>query len=102
MTAALQRMPLGEQLVAAGLLNEAQIELAQREQQRHGGRLAQILVQLGFLEPEVLADFLGRKAGSRAVNLNRITVDQSILSLIPHGGGPAVPGHAAVSRTMAR
>jgi type IV pilus assembly protein PilB len=76
-------MPLAEQLVAAGLLSQAQLELAQREQQRNGGRLTQIVVQLGFIEPEVLADFLGRKAGSRAVNLNRITVDQSILSLIP-------------------
>jgi type IV pilus assembly protein PilB len=77
-------MPLGEQLASAGLLTEAQLELAQREQQRSGSRLAQIIVQLGFVEPEALADFLGRKAGSRAVNLNRLSVDQSILALVPH------------------
>ena len=69
MTELLQRMPLGEQLVAAGMLTDVQLELAQREQQRNHGRLAQILVQLGFVAPEALAVFLGRKAGTRAVTL---------------------------------
>src|SRR5947209_15271933 len=83
MTALLQKMPLGEQLIAEGLLTEVQLELALREQQRNHGRLAQILIQLGFVAPEALADFLGRQAGTRAVNLSRVSVDQSILSLVP-------------------
>jgi hypothetical protein len=48
MTAIQQKMPLGEQLVHAGLLMEVQLELAKREQLRNGGRLGPILVQLGF------------------------------------------------------
>ena len=83
MGAVMHRIPLGEQLIGAGLLTEAQLELAGREQQRNGGRLTQILVQLGFVAPEHLAEFLGRQAGTRAVNLNRTTVDQNVLSLIP-------------------
>src|SRR6266446_2914563 len=83
MTELLQRMPLGEQLVAAGMLTDVQLELALREQQRNHGRLAQILVQLGFVAPEGLADFLGRQAGTRAVNLSRVSVDQAVLSLVP-------------------
>src|SRR5437660_1522860 len=81
---AMQRMPLGEQLIAAGMLTEVQMDLAKREQQRHGGRLAQILVQLGLVTPEILADFLARQAGTKAVNLHRISIDQETLSLLPH------------------
>jgi hypothetical protein len=61
-------MPLGEQLVAAGLVTEVQMDLANREQQRHGGRIAQIVIQLGFVAPEALAEFLGHQAGTEAVN----------------------------------
>ena len=81
---AMQRMPLGEQLKAAGMITEVQLDLAKREQQRNGGRLAQILVQLGLVTPEVLADFLARQAGTKALNLHRVSVDQETLSLIPH------------------
>ena len=83
MTAMLQRVPLGEQLKAAGLLTDVQLELANREQQRNHGHLAQILVQLGFVAPEALAEFLGKQAGTKAVNLNRVSVDQRVLSLVP-------------------
>jgi type II secretory ATPase GspE/PulE/Tfp pilus assembly ATPase PilB-like protein len=83
MTAIQQKMPLGEQLVHAGLLMDVQLELAKREQQRNGGRLGHILVQLGFLRPEALAEFLARQAGTEAVNLNRMSIDQAILALVP-------------------
>jgi type IV pilus assembly protein PilB len=83
MTARGNKLALGEQLIAAGMVTDAQLELASREQQRNGGRLGQILVQLGFLTPENLAQFLGRQAGCKAVNLNRFSVDQGVLALIP-------------------
>src|SRR5690242_2645246 len=80
---AMHRMPLAEQLVAAGLVTEIQMDLARREQQRHGGRIAQIVVQLGFVTPEVLAEFLGKQAGTAAVNLDRLIIDRALLELIP-------------------
>ena len=57
MTELMQRTPLGEQLIAAGMLTEVQLELALREQARSHGRMGQILVQLGFVAPEGLADW---------------------------------------------
>jgi type IV pilus assembly protein PilB len=77
------KMPLGEQLVATGMLTEAQLELVRREKLRNGGRVAQIIVQLGFVAPEALSEFLGKQAGARSVNLNRISVDQGVLALVP-------------------
>jgi len=83
MTALQQKMPLGDQLVASGLLMDVQLQLAQREQQRSGGRLPNILVQLGFVCPEKLAEFLGHQAGSSAINLNETAIDRNVLSLVP-------------------
>jgi type IV pilus assembly protein PilB len=83
MTMEQQRVPLAQQFLAAGLVTEVQLDLAEREQERNGGQLAHILVQLGFVDPNVLADFLARQAGTRAVNLNRICVDQSVLAAVP-------------------
>src|SRR5258708_40316623 len=83
MTALQQKMPLGDQLVHSGLLMEVQLELAKREQQRHGGRLGPILVQLRVVRAEALARFLARQAGTETGNLNRISVGQSGLSLFP-------------------
>ncbi|HLH52343.1 MAG TPA: ATPase, T2SS/T4P/T4SS family [Verrucomicrobiae bacterium] len=73
----------GDQLVSRGLLMDVQLQLALREQQRNGGSLARILVQLGFITPEALAEFLGRQAGSSAINLNETAIDRNVLSLVP-------------------
>ncbi|HZR16718.1 MAG TPA: GspE/PulE family protein [Verrucomicrobiae bacterium] len=83
MTVLEQKMPFGNQLVAMGLLMEVQLQLALREQQRTGGSLARILVQLGFITPEVLAEFLADQAGSSRVNLNETAIDRNVLSLVP-------------------
>ena len=83
MTMEQQRVPLAQQLLTAALVTEVQLELAEREQERHGGQLAQILVQLGFVDPNQLADFLGRQAGTHSVDLNRLSVDQSVLAVVP-------------------
>jgi type IV pilus assembly protein PilB len=83
MTDVEHRTSLGEQLLMSGLVTEVQLELARREEQRHGGRLAHIVVQLGFVTPEALAGFLARQAGSEAINLNQVSVDQNVLSLVP-------------------
>jgi type IV pilus assembly protein PilB len=76
-------VPLAQHLLAAELVTKDQLDLAEREQERNGGQLAQNLVQLGFVDPDALAGFLGRQAGTRAVNLNRICVDQSVLATVP-------------------
>jgi type IV pilus assembly protein PilB len=76
-------MPLGERLMAAGMLTEAQMELARREQQRHGGQLVQIVVELGLVAPEALSEFLSQQAGTKSVKLSRIPIDRSVLELVP-------------------
>ena len=74
---------LGEKFVEAGLITAEQLELALREQQRSAGRLGPILVQLGFVLHDVLADFLAKQAGTKSVKLSRLSIDNSVLSLVP-------------------
>ena len=93
-------MSLGQQLLIAGLLTEAQLELAQREQQRSGGRLVRMVVQLGFISPDVLADFLGKKAGTRGFDLRRNSIDKAVLSLVPEEIPPKRNAHGGAGRSV--
>jgi type IV pilus assembly protein PilB len=74
---------VGDWLVGAGTLTRDQLELARREQQRSGAWLGHILVQLGFMTGEAVAEFAGREAGTRTVNLNQVCIDPAVLSLVP-------------------
>ena len=64
---------LGELLIEAGLVTQTQVDMGLREQKKRGGLIGDILVQLGFVAPEVLADFLAASAfltGPRAGEAN--------------------------------
>ena len=74
---------LGELLIEAGLVTQTQVDMGLREQKKRGGLIGDILVQLGFLGPEVVADFLARDAEAKMVNVNRVVIDKEILQLIP-------------------
>src|SRR5262245_41205324 len=76
-------LSVGARLVGAGLLTQAQLDLALREQKRKPAPFIQVLTQLGLVEPEKLADFLAHEAGAKSVNLNRVAVDQAAVRLVP-------------------
>src|SRR5262245_9681917 len=78
-----QQSRFAETLIANRLLTEPQLELALLEQKRNGQQLSKLLVQLGFVSAEKLADCLARETDTRAVNLNRAAIDQEALSLVP-------------------
>ncbi len=78
-----QTADLGERLITAGLINEGQLELAQREQRRKATPLSKILVELGFVSPEKLSDFLARATGSRLVNVTQLKIDPAVADLVP-------------------
>jgi type IV pilus assembly protein PilB len=78
-----QKARLAEQLIAAGVLTEPQLELALHEQKRNGHALGQVLVQLGFVEARVLAEYLAEAAETKAVNLNGALIDPAAVRLVP-------------------
>ena len=46
-------------------------------------RLVRIVVQLGFVSPDTLSEFLGKKAGARGIDLRRTSIDQKVIALVP-------------------
>lgn len=74
---------LGELLVDAGLINNAQLQEALRHQRIAGGRMGSNLVALGFVSEDVLMDFLAHQTGVPRLDLRTLDVPVEVLRRIP-------------------
>jgi hypothetical protein len=75
---------LGEILVEAGVLTPAQLGEALKNQVVFGGRLGTNLIEMGYLEENELAGFLGRKLGLPCVTPEQLmSVTPDIIRLVP-------------------
>ncbi|WP_432722448.1 GspE/PulE family protein [Jeongeupia wiesaeckerbachi] len=77
-----KRMPLGEQLVAKGLISSDQLRIALIEQRRGGRPLGQTLVRLGFLSEAIVRDVLSETLGQGAVDLAHTLADPQAVRLV--------------------
>ena len=57
----MHRQNLGDMLVAANLIDEVQMQIALAEQRQSGKRFGSTLVDLQFIDENVLAAFLSRQ-----------------------------------------
>jgi type IV pilus assembly protein PilB len=73
---------LGEMLVKANLITEAQLKEALALQGSQGGRVGTHLVKLGYLSEDDITAFLSRQYGVPSINLNQYEVDTSVLKLV--------------------
>jgi type IV pilus assembly protein PilB len=78
-----EKTKLGEILVAAGLIDEYQLEVALGEQARWGNRLGETLVRLGYLTETELVRTLSRHFGIPGVQLEGKRIESEILALLP-------------------
>lgn len=74
---------LGEILVQAGVVTQADVEAALGRQRRFGGRLATNLLAMGCADERTLALFLSREQGVPCVVLSRSAIPLSILKILP-------------------
>lgn len=63
---------LGDLLVKAKVITEAQLRVALGEQQKWGGRLGEILVRLRYVSEEMLVKALSKQLNIAAVNLDAV------------------------------
>ncbi len=75
--------PIGEMLLAAGLVNRAQLREALRLQAQQGGRLGHILVDQGFVDPVSFAETLADQLGLAFFDLELTEIDPRVASLVP-------------------
>ncbi|MBL8472916.1 MAG: type II/IV secretion system protein [Rhodocyclaceae bacterium] len=76
-------LPLGQQLIARGLVSEDQLRIALMEQDRSKLPLGKLLVRLGFVSEAALRDALGEVQGHRTVDLAHTLADHEALALVP-------------------
>jgi type IV pilus assembly protein PilB len=77
------RGPLGEQLVAAGLIERAQLDTALSRQSESKQRLGETLLELGFVSEEQLLPFVEGQLGVSAVRLREGLLDPQAVRLLP-------------------
>src|SRR5690349_16110708 len=77
-----QPIRLGDLLVRANVITEAQLQHALAEQQRWGGRLGGILVRMGLLSEDLLVKALSKQLGIPRANLEAINVPPAFLQRI--------------------
>lgn len=76
-------LPLGERLVAAGLITPDQLQVALTEQSRRDEPLGRILVRLGLISEGVMRDMLGETLGHESIDLSSVIPDPDALIMVP-------------------
>ena len=74
---------LGDLLQEKNLITGEQLEQALAQQRETGGKLGELLVNMGALDAQTLAEAHAGFFGLLVVNLRRDNVDPAVMSLIP-------------------
>jgi hypothetical protein len=77
------RSRLGELLVSARVITQAQLDHALREQTSWGGRLGQNLLNLGFVDESKLSAAIAMHLGLPSVDLDRARLPPNVNRLLP-------------------
>jgi hypothetical protein len=88
-----RREPLGALLAEAGLLAEAEIELALRTARSQGKRLGEVLTELGLVAPADVVRMVADQRGLPFLDIASLRVDPSAARLLP-------ADHARTFRTL--
>ncbi len=75
--------PLGELLIAAGVLDEARLRSALERQRGGNKRLGEVLLELGYVDEPTLARALAKQAGLPFVDLSKGRVAPGVLAEVP-------------------
>ena len=74
---------IGQLLVDAGLVNEAQLARALAIQEEQGGKIVSVLISLGDITPSQFLEFLSRQPGVVSIDLGNYEIDSRLLALVP-------------------
>ena len=74
---------LGELLVRENLISLQQLQKAQEESRKTGGRLGALLVQQGAIAEADLTSFLSKQYGVPAISLQDFDVEDDVIKLVP-------------------
>lgn len=79
----MEKRNLGDMLLAANLIDPVQMKVALAEQERTGKKFGSTLVDLSFIDENVLAAFLSRQMDVPCISLLHIDIPKKVLRRIP-------------------
>lgn len=79
----MERRNLGEMLLAANLIDEVQMKIALADQQRTGRKFGSALVELKFIDENVLAAFLSKQMDVPCISLLHIEIPKKVARRVP-------------------
>jgi len=82
-TSTLTRRPLGQILIAEGILSEDQLRIALLEQMKQNQPIGKLLVSLGFVSEATLRQALSESLGKQSIDLTHAVIDPQALKLVP-------------------
>ena len=77
------RRPLGQILIAEGILSEDQLRIALLEQMKQNQPIGKLLVALGFVTEATLRQALSENLGKQSIDLSHAVVDPQALKRVP-------------------
>jgi hypothetical protein len=77
------RQKLGEMLIEAGAIDQAQLKSALADQRRWGRPLGRTLVEMRLIREDDLVRVLARQLGLQPVDLDKVEIPESVISLVP-------------------
>ncbi|HEY0159619.1 MAG TPA: hypothetical protein VGF28_20190 [Thermoanaerobaculia bacterium] len=75
----MHRQNLGDMLLAANLIDEVQMQIALAEQKQSGKRFGSTLVELKFIDENVLAAFLSKQIDVPCISLLHVDIPKKVL-----------------------
>jgi general secretion pathway protein E/type IV pilus assembly protein PilB len=78
-----QRRPLGQILIARGILSEDQLRIALLEQMKSNQPIGKLLISLGFVSEATLREALSESLGRQSIDLSNAIVDPQALKMVP-------------------
>lgn len=74
--------PIGEMLLSRGRITREQLDTALNERKGRRQRLGEVLVELGFVREEDIAECLAEQFGFQFVDASQLEPDQEALQLL--------------------
>lgn len=77
------KQTIGQMLLAAKMIDEIQMEIALAEHERTGKRIGSTLIDLNFVDENVLAAFLSKQVDIPCISLLHVDIPRKVLRRIP-------------------
>ena len=81
--AIIQKRRLGEILVIANKINQAQLDEALKIQKEEGMKLGEVLVEKGFVTEYDIIHAIEQQIGIKEVDLGNVQCDKKVLKIVP-------------------